>query len=487
MVLAIARVVLRQIIGAVSRSERTGRVWLWVTGGALCASAAAFGLARVAAGGIGQPLPARIMVPIVALVLELVFAVAIVATVNSVIDESAIAKVCGPLPISNVTIAAATVVPVLGIAASLAILLMPAALTVLDRLVAISTGAWALGYATVVELGLIWGLLGALVSRAVTRALRGTRGMAYPVGLILMGALGVAEGVSISAGKVAPLSWLTLVPALLSAADNEAVGRLLALFLASGLVLAVVVFAYCVCVLRLSPRQGGSRPAFTWRSGGSLPLFRLEVVRLLRQPRVTGSLCAILLIVVAGAAALTRVNAGVRSDLFGALVVGGGVAMAQPALLSRGYSPRLAPMEVRLFGRPAAWALTVAAAAGTIVLVPFVVVLVAAWLVFQDAGAVVFAAGGCMLAVGSGYLVGTIFPVGPKNVAGEMVGLTLVAVAVYGCLAVVGHFAASPIEVGVVSAICGGAAAAGAAEVESRRWQAVAGSEIGRRTLEGVA
>jgi hypothetical protein len=473
----IARIVLRQTIGAVSRSERYRRVWLTVSVAAICFSATAFLAIRLASPQI-QVLPASVVLPIAVVSIQLLVALVTLTTTTSVIDESTLLRVCRPLPISNAAIAAGIAAPVIGVVAALSVLLMPAAAALLVAMTSVAWPTIIVIYVAAVAAGLVWGLILACAARLLVAVTRTSRILLYPTGLLLASGYALVEIISVNPGvSVRPAAWIGGVPAIVGLASSPEVVSPTVLVLSVAIVLTVVFTGFCWAALWLSPREQEGRPVFRWGAGRPTRLVELELIRLLRHPRIAGSMCAIGVVIAGTFGVLTRLPAGSWPDYLGGLLVAVAVALSHPGLLARGYSDRL-PQQIQILGEPARWVLRMNAAVGALVLAPVALVVVLSAVVAGEAGYAVFALGVSAFATTAGYLVGTLLPVGRNNVSGEVVGLGAVGIGVYAFLSLVGHFIPSPLDLGVCCMMAALVVVLASMALEQRRWIKAVGNPV---------
>ncbi len=242
------------------------------------------------------------------------------------------------------------------------------------------------------------------------------------------------------------------------------------------LAVATALALIALLLYRLSLPVGlGQKPiapvGVGWTSRGLLPLFRLELLRLLRRPRVLASYAATLVLI---AGAMIWLMTGGHQDAISSaqfLFLPLSVGLAHIPYIARGYSPRHRPEQLRLGLPPAAWATAVAFAADLVAATLGLALVAGFYAVTGDWQVVMLGAGLLLFILGLAGAVGATVLPGPENSGGEAAGLLGIGIAVGLVTMLAGQVTGGDLRlVALLQAILGVLLLPVPALVETARW-----------------
>jgi hypothetical protein len=279
------------------------------------------------------------------------------------------------------------------------------------------------------------------------------------------------EWVRVAPGPaIAGVDWALVWPA---AAKGIAMASTAACTASALIAVAYLIFGAILYIASPEPETGAllRRMRLRWSANGSVPLLRMEVLRLWRAGRIRSVAAVNLILGVLGVAAITSAPAGSR-DSFALLVIMvlAVLWMAIP-LMARGVGTWHSPVQLQLGASPVRWALAVTAASwlfAAAVAAPSLVLLA---VTVGDARVLVTGAFLTAFAFAVASLIGFSVPAGGENTVGEVSGMVAggmaVLVAVWGAGQVIHSAVTSAVVVGVIG-LC---IAPLTGLIESARWR----------------
>ncbi len=465
------RIAFRQLLAPTGGSRSTPARWTVLAFGLIGSAAAAAVVARLAAAGASGTLPVSLALPWLSAAGVLVFAGTTLAALCAMTDDYPVRQALVALPLSERSIMLGVVAPTVVTVCACGALLLPALVVGLGTLTGTTPARLVQPVAGSLVLGSAVGLLLATAARVVARRLGGSRGLAYPLGVVTLVGLGVATVVALRGGGPAALWWrAVLVPASAGSFAEAAPGGTL---VPAGCGLLLAGWLYCSVVPGDLGRATGARPMIVWSPTWPLALFWLEVLRLSRHPRLVGSLLAVGAVALGGLLWLSRVSdPATRLDVLGAVLTISAATLVHPFLLLSTCVPRPYPPQLLLGESTVRWWSRVFGACCLLVGPSVLALLVVTAGPLRALGYAVFSAGVSLLAAALGLAVGVVRPLAPGAVAAET-GLLMAAVLLlYALLLGLGHIYSAPASLGAACSVAGLVALvlAGVTERRELRW-----------------
>jgi len=457
------------------RGRNLGRLLVGVLAVAVLGAAAASAVLSASL----QRVPPAVAAPVeLTLVLSALLGgcLAVIAVQSSGAEDSRLMSALRPLPISDRLLAIGVNAPLVALLLALTLLCCPPLAVASERLTGAPLAAAALALAASLVAGTGWGLGLLAAARAVLARRPGSKLFIYPAAVAGWAALAAASG-----------WWLRQAPAAGSTSLSSSLDVVLVWPSAAAFALSHGAVWFCVLalawlgfgaaayqstlpvgfgVLALSP--------FTqrWSARGRWPLFRLELFRLLRSPRILASMAASSAIGVAAIAWLALSAPELRSSILGTIFLPEAIALAHVSLVSRGRSRRHRPPALQLGYSPRSWGLAVAVA-GVVppVLIGSVFAGACLWIT-RDLTALTLGMPMVLFAACAGAALGALVMPGADNSGGEAVGLAGLGLGFMVFVYTAGQAAGTPARLGLLLGLVSPLLLALPPLLEEQRWRA---------------
>lgn len=384
------------------------------------------------------------------------------------------------LPVSDRALGAGLALPTLAAAGLQASFLAPATGLVVARGLGQPLAA-GVGYALVANLlGTLQGrwLFGMARKRAMKRHSRGLPPQLLAVvGLaasVTVGELLLALQLDLSpppavALVTAPLGW----PGLVCFAVRTDLPALLALGATLGFAVGVEWRAWPWLTAAVDDRPSGRRALGRWRARGTLPLVRLQLVRMVRHDRVRNVLGALLVLEALTTFIVLAVGPGIRAGIVDNSILLWCLTAASMTVLARGISARHRPFALTC-GFPAyRWGTSVAVAGVALAAACVLPALLALAWAQRDPMLLAGGIGQLLYASVVGAILGAITTPNPGTGPAETIALAVVLAADLGLGNILDRFTPIPTAagIGVVMGLVALPLAAIPGWIESWRWR----------------
>ena len=476
----VSRAVLRQWAkGCGLDTARPGRICLIGAGVALTVSV---GLGAWVSGSVGDqlaPEASRPLVDLVVVTIALATALLVVMVQSTSAGTSRSCRVLQPLPVPTWLLILAMSAPVVLALMTLSLVVSPAIVMSVAGLTDLGAARVTAGTAGAFLIGATVGLTVVAVARHACRRWPTLSGMIYPVSVVILSAVTAANIWVVRATSHGTVPADLPVLSKLALAWPFAVDLMVAPEAGAVVALGAFVIAVGGTGLHLTSSglllvdDGSGRVRRTWRAGATLPLVRIEFLRLVRTRRIQAALAAGTVVAVSALAVVGMNDRARRADLAQSLLFPVGCSLVHICLLARGLSARHRPYQLVLGFSPARWAGAVAVSAGllaSVVWVPFVVGLT---LLAGDPEIAMVAPGLQLFFFVAASIVGASVIPGAENVGGEILSLFALAVVATAVTQFTGQFLGDSTPV-AASLVLGGASVCVLSlpgRIEAARWR----------------
>lgn len=409
-------------------------------------------------------------------------ALGIVVVLSSGIDVDRCVRVFMPLPVRSIWIAILVSFPPVAVLFAATVVVLPPLVLALHRMTGMSPLALAAVLLPLLGQGFAVGAMLTALSRAIVLRFRLGRACVYPlaVGLWVLAVAGAFAGWRDRTGLMAPVTAQVFRAVSLWPAAGRAVNAGQADIPMTALLWGVVTAGLTVALGAYYASLSGTLDApahgdvlVSWHATGALPLVYLQCVKLLRRPRIAGSVTA------AGMVLLvlwwvTRAQPGAaRESLTQFSYVLAGSILAHVPLIARG--PAELPAEMALLRNPRSWSWSVISASLVVAACPATVFLAAMATLTAGGAGILFGAGTIAFGCSVGAFLGVLMRPGDGTSGAEAVGLFLAGIAVYVCVQVLGHAFNDPARIGLGAIAVALLLLTAGPEIEERRYSALIG------------
>jgi hypothetical protein len=407
-------------------------------------------------------------------------ALGIIVLLSAGIDADRCLRAFLPLPFSGVWIAAVVSVPPVGMVFLASLVLLPPMVLVLHRMSGVGTADLIALLLPVLGQGLCVGVTLTAVAGLVALRSRLGRSSVYPLAICLWGALSAVSfygwhgGHGFFRSAAADISGVvSLWPVVGRALGNGHLNMmiLLVLWLTVGAVTGAGLSCYYLSLAKGLDMPSHGNVLYAWHAGRFIPVVCLQVVRLLRRPRVFGSLAASALVLLICWWAAKAQDPAARAGFaqFGYILCGS--VLSHIPLIARGTNSDI-PAEILLFREPRRWAWSVTIAALLIVAFPATGFVGAMYVLVPGLSNLLFGCGIIGFGIASGALLSALLRPGDGG-GPETLGLLLIGFASYVAVMILGQAFNGEGVVGLVAAAMALIMLGLGPEIENRRYLAL--------------
>jgi hypothetical protein len=452
-----------------------------LAGAAALSAAATVLIARLLASRGAAPVVLALLQPVTFISVVLT-ALGIVVVLSSSIDLDRCVRVFMPLPVRNWWIAILVSFPPVAVLLAATTVVLPPLVLALHEMTGASSVTLTLVLLPLLGHGFAVGSTLTALARAIVSRLRLGRACVYPlaVGLWVVTVAAAFTGWRDSKSLMAPVTTQVFRAVSLWPVTGRAVGAghadmatvvLLWAIVTAGLILALCVYYASLSGTLDAPAHGDV--IVSWHATGPMPLVCLQSVKLLRRPRIAGSVTAAGMILLALWWVVRAQPGAARESLSQFGYVMAGSVLAHVPLIARG--PAELPAEMALLRNPRSWSWSVTSASMLVAACPAIIFLAAMGLLVTGGDDVAFGAGTIALGCCLGAFLGVLLRPGEGMSGAEAGGLFLTGTAIYLCVQVLGQAFNNPAYVGLGAMLLALLLLAAGPEIEERRYSALFG------------
>ena len=409
-------------------------------------------------------------------------ALGIVVVLSSSIDLDRCLRVFMPLPIRSFWIAMLVSFPPIAVLVVATVAVLPPLVLVLHQITGVNSLSLTLVLLPLLGQGFSVGSLLTAISRAIVLCFRLGRACVYPfaVGLWVLAVTAAFLGWRGGKGVMTPVTaqvfraislWPIIGRAVNAGQTDISMVVLLWVTMIIGLIFALGIYYASLSRTLDVPSHG--EVMFSWHASGRLPLVYLQLVKLLRRPRIAGSVTAASMILLVFWWVVRTQPAVARESLSQFSYVIAGSILAHVPLIARGSAEL--PAEVALLRSPRSWSWSVISASLVVAACPAILFLTAMTMLITSSADVVFGAGVIVFGCSLGALLGAIMRPGEGMSGAEAGGLFLTGIAIYLCVQILGQAFNDPVRTGLAIAVLALLILALGPEIEERRYSALFG------------
>lgn len=407
-------------------------------------------------------------------------ALGIVVVLSSGIDMDSCLRVFAPLPIRNFWVAVLVSLPPICVLLGSSVIVMPPLVLLLHRITGVSAGLLTMIVLSLLVQGFSIGAILTALSRTIILRFQRGRTAIYPLAVSLWtfitiaaflgwhGGHGAMQLVTVQVFRVTSL-WPVIGPAAGGAHTNVLPVVLPGLIAVAGVIIALVVYYLSLSRTLEMPSHG--HILFSWRAQTIFPLVYLQMVKLLRRPRVAGSIIAASIILV-GCWWVVRVQVSTaRGSLSELSYVIAGSVLAHVPLIARGSAGEI-PAEVALLRNPRSWAWSVTLASLLVIAFPAILFIGAMTSLVAGMGSLLFGCGFIFFGCSLGAVLGAIIRPGDGTGGAEAGGLFVIGIVVYSSVMALGQAFASAGRAGLAAIALALLLLVTGPEIENKRHEA---------------